>query len=106
MFVVEEFSIELLVSFCRKSQIGQKVEERVRFIINQNINQGKCTSIAVSGSSQPVLLGPIFLNSSVDWKWVHFYFSDERCVGLEDPDSNYASWNKHFFIPVSYSYST
>lgn len=64
------------------------------------MEQGKITTIAVSGSSQPILLAPAFSNSTVEWNNVHFYFSDERCVGLEDPDSNYAAWNTHFFTPV------
>lgn len=84
----------------RKSELGSDLEERIAQIVQENAEQGRSTSIAVSGSSQPVILAPVFLKSLIDWKTVHFYFSDERCVGLEDPDSNFAAWNTHFFIPV------
>ena len=101
MFVVDEYLYSVLV-INRKSCIGKRVGERVSEIVQNNANKGKTTSIAVSGSSQPILLGPVFMDLSLPWNMVHFYFSDERCVGLDDADSNFAAWNKHFFIPVYY----
>ena len=101
MFVVDEY-LSLFLVIYRKSCIGKRVGEKVCDIVQNNAKQGKTTSIAVSGSSQPILLGPVFMDLSLPWNMVHFYFSDERCVGLDDADSNFAAWNKHFFIPVYY----
>jgi 6-phosphogluconolactonase len=51
--------------------------------------KGGC-SIALSGGSTP---RPIYRclaqDASVVWSRVHVYFGDERCVGPDDPGSNY-----------------
>ena len=69
-------------------------------IIAENQEQSRRTSIAVSGSSQPGLLAPFFLQAEIDWDSVDFFFSDERCVPLDHPDSNYGAWNMQFFKVV------
>ena len=77
-------------------------------IVEDNKRAGKRTTIAVSGSSQPKLMAPWFLEAPIDWDYVDFYFSDERVVPLDDPESNFAAWNTQFFvkvIAVSFSHS-
>ena len=37
---------------------------------------------------------------SVDWKEVHFYWGDERCVPPADPASNYAMANRTMLVPL------
>lgn len=74
--------------------------KRVEEIVTENQAQSRRTSIAVSGSSQPGLLAPFFLELAVDWSLVDFFFSDERCVALDHPDSNYGAWNKLLFEKV------
>lgn len=74
--------------------------ERIVAIVEDNKKAGKTTSIAVSGSSQPKLLAPWLLEAPIDWDCVDFYFSDERVVPLDHPDSNFASWNTQFFVKV------
>ncbi|KAI8868618.1 nagb/rpia/CoA transferase-like protein [Ramicandelaber brevisporus] len=53
---------------------------------------GKFT-VAVSGGSLPKLLAADFrsgtVGQSVDWDKWHVFFADERCVPLNDPESNY-----------------
>jgi 6-phosphogluconolactonase len=50
-------------------------------------------SVALSGGETPramyqLLATPEF-SSRIDWKYVHLFWSDERCVSPEDPKSNY-----------------
>lgn len=54
-------------------------------------------TIALSGGSTPGLLFKVLsenFKSSVDWKRVHFFWGDERCVAPEDPESNYGMTRK------------
>jgi 6-phosphogluconolactonase len=40
------------------------------------------------------------LRAEVDWRRVIFYFSDERCVGPDDPASNYRMAREALFDPL------
>ena len=40
------------------------------------------------------------MKAKIDWSFVDFYFSDERCVSLDDPDSNFGAWNRLFLVEV------
>ena len=48
-------------------------------------------SVALSGGSTPKLMYRALRDLDVDWAHVHVYFSDERSVGPDSPDSNYRS---------------
>lgn len=48
-------------------------------------------SVALSGGSTPKLMYEALRGLDVDWARVHVYFSDERSVGPDSPDSNYRS---------------
>ena len=48
-------------------------------------------SVALSGGSTPKLMYEVLKGLEVDWAHVHVYFSDERSVGPDSPDSNYRS---------------
>lgn len=56
------------------------------------IKQNKSVHIAVSGGSTPKIvfeeLASNFLDK-IDWKGVHLYWGDERCVAPTDSESNY-----------------
>ena len=49
--------------------------------------------VALAGGTTPkaayALLAQDPRKGEVDWQHVHVYFGDERCVGPDDPDSNY-----------------
>lgn len=59
----------------------------------QSISTDQRFSVALSGGStpQPVyeLLATNAFSRKVDWKRVRVFFTDERCVAPEHPDSNY-----------------
>jgi 6-phosphogluconolactonase len=50
-------------------------------------------AVALSGGSTPKamlgLLGEVSYARKIDWRHTHLFWSDERCVGPEDPESNY-----------------
>jgi 6-phosphogluconolactonase len=50
-------------------------------------------SVAISGGSTPVplyeLLSSAEYRSRIDWKLIHFFWADERCVPKDHPDSNF-----------------
>lgn len=57
-------------------------------------------NIALSGGSTPKLLFDILAadyKSSIDWKKLHFYWGDERCVPPNNEESNYLMTRKHLF---------
>jgi len=61
--------------------------------------------IALSGGTTPetlyrALTSPAFVNR-FDWSRTTFFFSDERCVPPDDPQSNYALASKALFTPLN-----
>jgi 6-phosphogluconolactonase len=60
-------------------------------------------NLCLTGGTTPArtyeLLGTRF-ELSVDWKEVHFYWGDERCVPPTDPESNYAMANRTILTPL------
>ncbi|TXF90603.1 6-phosphogluconolactonase [Neolewinella aurantiaca] len=60
---------------------------------------------ALSGGSTPKLLFKILAEDyqdKVDWKRIHFFWGDERCVPHDDPESNYGEVKALLFdhVPV------
>lgn len=55
-------------------------------------------AVALSGGSTPkamlTLLAEVIYARKVDWRHTHLFWSDERCVGPEDPESNYGMTRK------------
>ncbi|HDP99346.1 MAG TPA: 6-phosphogluconolactonase, partial [bacterium] len=59
----------------------------------------------LSGGSTPVrlfqqLASPAY-RENIDWKNVHFFWGDERCVPPDHPDSNYGMTKKYLFDHIS-----
>lgn len=64
-------------------------------------------SVALSGGSTPepmyrLLATPEF-DRHIDWKYVHLFWSDERCVPPDHPESNYGlAWRSFIdHVPIS-----
>lgn len=64
-------------------------------------------SVALAGGQTPrqmyQLLASAEFSGQIDWKHVHLFWSDERCVAPDHPDSNYAmAWGSFIDdVPVS-----
>jgi 6-phosphogluconolactonase len=62
--------------------------------INTAEKRQKPISVALSGGSTPDLLFSLLgenFSKSANWKFVHFFWGDERCVPPSNQDSNYRS---------------
>lgn len=46
-------------------------------------------AVALSGGRTPRAMLEALAKRDVDWSHVHFFWGDERCVGPDDPNSNY-----------------
>ena len=46
-------------------------------------------AVALSGGSTPRAMLEALSARRLDWPAIHFFWSDERCVGPDDPNSNY-----------------
>ena len=62
-------------------------------------------SIAVSGGSTPKLMFGHLARTRFDWRQVHLFFVDERCVGPTDADSNYRMCEESFLKPAHFPIS-
>ena len=76
----------------RQTTIQYSTENFVR-LAQEAISERGAFSVALSGGSTPKaifdLLACAPYKSQVDWKKVWLFWSDERCVPYEHPDSNY-----------------
>jgi len=45
--------------------------------------------VALSGGKTPRAMLETLAKRALAWPQIHFFWSDERCVGPDDPDSNY-----------------
>lgn len=97
----------LIQIFANATGLARAVACDIKRAIGQNIQEGKLFHIALSGGTTPGILfeqlaQPPF-RQEIAWNQVHIYWSDERCVPIEHPDSNYglakASFLDHIDIP-------
>lgn len=59
--------------------------------------RGSAFTVALSGGSTPGILYSVLAakyNKPVDWRSVHFFWGDERCVPPGHPESNYGMANR------------
>ncbi len=75
------------------TELGQNAAEQITKIIQVAINDRGVCFVALSGGETPRQtyrhLGMEPLKDRVAWSYVHLFFSDERCVPPDDPQSNY-----------------
>ncbi|MUH36375.1 6-phosphogluconolactonase [Zobellia amurskyensis] len=59
--------------------------------------------VALSGGSTPKIVFDVLakeFGASIDWKLVHFYWGDERCVLPTDEESNYKMTMEHLLSKI------
>lgn len=80
-------------------------EEFYRYI-NQLFNQKNVVNIALSGGNTPLLFFTKLAEyneqkqNKIDWKKIHFFWGDERCVPESHPDSNFGRANNVLFSKI------
>jgi 6-phosphogluconolactonase len=78
--------------FSTPYELAEKFAGEMVSMINESANQKKFFTIALSGGSTPELLYTSLIENyaqSVPWKYVHFFWGDERCVPPENVESNF-----------------
>ncbi len=85
---------------------SQAVAEAFAEFLSKEIEKATIFHLALSGGSTPKLLFAYLAKEyadKIDWKKVHLYWGDERCVPPTDDESNYKMTNdlllKHIDIP-------
>lgn len=82
--------------------------ERIVRLVNATLEVNETFSLALCGGSTPYpvyeLIGKEFA-SSIDWKRVHIWWGDERCVPIDHEENNYHNTRHvlldHISIPES-----
>ena len=69
----------------------------------EQTKQGKPFHVALSGGSTPKIVFDTLADAygeNINWKNVHFYWGDERCVPPTDEQSNYKMTKEHLFDKI------
>jgi 6-phosphogluconolactonase len=80
-------------------------EEFYRYVLNQFITRNNLF-VALSGGTTPLMFFEVLSDfnsqkkNKIDWKKLHFFWGDERCVSHDDPESNYGNANKVLFSKI------
>src|SRR5512147_367377 len=82
--------VEVAVNAQELAELGA---EKILTLAEKTMATGEPFSLALSGGSTPrgvytLLAQPSYANR-LNWEKVFFFWSDERCVPPDDPDSNY-----------------
>jgi 6-phosphogluconolactonase len=69
--------------------------------LKRAIEKRGTASLAISGGTSPKLMFEFFAMASMDWAKVHIYWVDERCVPIDDPQSNFKLANDAWLLPAN-----
>src|SRR2546423_706811 len=69
-------------------------------LLEEVLSGQEFATFAVSGGSTPRLLFQHLAKSHFEWKRVHLFWVDERCVPPTDPASNYKLANDYLIQPA------
>ena len=73
-------------------ELAEKFAEEMVSLINRSAAKDKTFTVALSGGTTPELLFSVLgdhFSKSVQWKFLHLFWGDERCVPPENSESNY-----------------
>ncbi len=86
-------SIPTFTIYPNSDSLFRGAAEKFKEIYTDSVRSSGRFSVVLSGGSTPRdlyhLLAAGHAGRSIDWSRVHFFWSDERCVPLDHPDSNY-----------------
>jgi len=89
----EKRTIPTIEVFPDRERLIQAAAKQVIEIASQRIAENGRVAIALSGGSTPRPLYRLLANEKysrrIDWRKVHIYWGDERCVPPDDRQSNY-----------------
>ena len=87
--------------FLNTEELAIQLSEDIKNIVNQNSKKNKVTFVALSGGNTPKILFTTLSGENykdrINWKQVHIFWGDERCVPPESDESNYGM-TKEFLL--------
>jgi 6-phosphogluconolactonase len=87
-------------------QVGHGVAELVAGLSRSAVTERRLFTVAISGGSLPKIIGPELaagaIRTQIDWPAWQVFFADERCVPLDDPESNFRLAREQLFerVPI------
>jgi 6-phosphogluconolactonase len=87
-----------------QAELAWDLAREIAELINYAGNRKKTLTIALSGGTTPRLMLSVLgdhFSDSVSWKYVHFFWVDERCVPPDNPESNYGMTYKVFLEKIN-----
>lgn len=82
-----------ILVFADRERLMEAAAERITELAEQSIARHGQFTWVLSGGDTPRPLYKLLASGSfakrIDWRHVHFFWSDERCVPPDDPESNY-----------------
>ncbi|MFN7925053.1 MAG: 6-phosphogluconolactonase [Bryobacteraceae bacterium] len=71
--------------------------------LEQALAGHEIATMAVSGGNSPKPIFAALARADFDWRRVHLFWADERCVPPQHEDSNYRMVDENFIIPARFS---
>lgn len=71
------------------AEVAQEAAQWLAGALAGAVTENGKASCALAGGNTPRGAYELLARATLPWDWLDFYFGDERCVGPEDPESNY-----------------
>jgi 6-phosphogluconolactonase len=88
-----------------EGELARRVADGFVEAAREAIQRRGVFEVSLAGGSTPKaafdLLAAAPLRERTEWKRIRFFFGDERCVGPDDPESNYRMAREHLFEPLA-----
>lgn len=73
---------------------------RIEEVTASRVREAGRTTVALSGGTTPERMLEALRDGGTDWRRVHWFWVDERCVPADDAGSNYAMARRALFEPA------
>jgi 6-phosphogluconolactonase len=82
--------------------LAERASEEFAGLAGQTLLTRSVFTVALAGGSTPQQMYTRLATAKIDWKHIHFFWGDERCVPPSSTDSNFCMANKALLgsIPV------
>lgn len=90
----------LQYTFADPPSTAEHCARHILSLLNEVLAGQEFATLAISGGSTPKLLFQQMVPMEFDWKRVHLFFVDERCVPPTSDESNFKLANDNLVIPA------
>ena len=78
-----------IVTFATPQLLAARAADEFAAFASLAVRERGRFAVALSGGKTPRAMLETLSDRALDWRSIHFFWSDERCVGPGDPNSNY-----------------